>query len=100
MILTGRGVGADEALEMGLANRLVPSGSALDASVSLADEIAAHPQTCLRNDRTSALTQWGFDETSAMRRELELGFATIGSGETATGAAAFSEGAGRHGRSV
>jgi enoyl-CoA hydratase len=100
LILTGRGVGASEARDMGLANRVVSKGTALEASVELANEIAAHPQACLRNDRMSAVTQWGYDETSAMRRELDLGFATIGSGETAAGATAFSDGAGRHGTSV
>ena len=59
LILTGRGVPGDEALAFGLANRLVPDGSALDAALDIAQQIAAHPQACLRNDRASALAQWG-----------------------------------------
>lgn len=100
LILTGRAVGADEARTMGLANRVVPSGEAKQAAVQLAQEIAAHPQTCLRNDRSSTLGQWGLDEDDAMARELQLGLATIGSGETATGARRFSDGLGRHGESL
>src|SRR6202047_948333 len=51
MILTGRAVAAPEALEIGLANRVVPPGQALAASVALAHELAALPQVCLRSDR-------------------------------------------------
>ena len=100
LILTGRGVSGDEALRMGLANRLTPRGGALDGALDLARSIAALPQTCLRSDRRSAIEQWdlGFDE--AMARELELGVRTIASGETAAGAGRFAAGAGRHGRPV
>ena len=100
LILTGRGVGAAEAHEMGLANRVVPTGEALTAAVNLAEEIAVHPQTCLRNDRESAIAQWPLGEPEAMSRELELGLATIGSGETLAGASAFHEGGGRHGQTL
>lgn len=97
LILTGREVRAHEALDIGLANRLVPAGEALRAAVQLAAQIAAFPQTCMRNDRRSAIEQWGLDEESAMRNELRHGLATIESGESRTGAAAFAAGAGRHG---
>jgi len=60
MILTGRGVVADEALAMGLANRVVPKGQARQAAEELAAQLAALPQQCLRSDRLSALRQWGF----------------------------------------
>jgi enoyl-CoA hydratase len=97
LILTGREVRAQEAFDIGLANRLVPAGTSLAASVELAEHIAGLPQTCMRNDRLSALEQWGQDEDAAMRNELRRGLATIGSGETAAGAADFTQGAGRHG---
>lgn len=100
MILTGRGVEAPEALEMGLANRMVASGTARQSAIDLAAEIASHPAMCIRNDRESVLTQWGLEETDAMTAELALGLATIGSGETTTGAAEFHDGAGRHGGRV
>jgi enoyl-CoA hydratase/carnithine racemase len=100
MILTGRGVGAAEALQFGLANRVVADGEALAAAIELANEIAGHPQTCLRNDRESALGQWSMDEETAMTTELALGLATVGSGETVNGANAFHQGAGRHGESM
>ena len=97
LILTGREVRAREAFEIGLANRLAPPGGALTAALELATQIAAHPQRCLRNDRLSAIEQWGLDEDAAMVNELRRGLATIASGETLDGASAFSQGAGRHG---
>lgn len=100
LVLTGRGVGGEEALAMGLVNRLVPSGQALAGAVSLAGELASLPQTCLRNDRRSLLGQWGIDEEAALVAEARLGRASIASGETAEGARRFSTGAGRHGRAL
>ena len=97
LILTGRPVPAKEAAWMGLANRVVPTGQALDAAIELAGEIAAHPQRCMRGDRRSAIEQWGLTEEEAMQNELTLGVETIESGETVTGAARFRDGAGRHG---
>ena len=98
LILTGRGVAGDEALRMGLANRLVEPGGALDAARALGRQLAAHPQRCLRSDRRSAYEQWSLDEAAALANELRLGADTIRSGETAAGAARFASGAGRHGR--
>ena len=100
LILTGRGVPGAEALAMGLVNRLVPPGHALEAAVALAAELAAFPQACLRNDRHSVLGQWGLDAEAALAAEARLGRDTIASGETAEGARRFSAGAGRHGRSL
>ncbi|TXH02989.1 MAG: crotonase/enoyl-CoA hydratase family protein [Nevskiaceae bacterium] len=97
MILTGRAVGAQEALAFGLANRLADSGSLLQAAEKLALEIAGFPQLCLRNDRRSAYAQWGLGEDAALRREFELGLQTLRSGETVQGATRFTGGAGRHG---
>ena len=97
LILTGREVRAQEALDIGLANRLVPAGDALAAARQLASQIAVFPQACMRNDRRSAIEQWGLDEEGAMRNELRHGLATIESGESRSGAAAFAAGAGRHG---
>jgi enoyl-CoA hydratase len=97
LVLTGRGVAGPEALRMGLVNRLVAPGTALAAAVALAHELAAFPQTCLRNDRRSVLWQWGLDEVDALAAEARLGRQTIGSGETAAGAKLFASGAGRHG---
>lgn len=97
LILTGRPVGAQEALAIGLANRVVPDGQALPAAIELAREIAAFPQTCVRNDRKSALEQWslGWDEATA--NEIGLGIETLRSGEAAAGAARFTAGQGRGG---
>lgn len=89
LILTGRPVPADEALEMGLVNRLCEDGQALDAALTLAAEMAAHPQTCLRGDRASVLEQWARDEAAALANELRHGRTTIESGEALEGATAF-----------
>ena len=98
LILTGRPVGAKEALEMGLANRVVPHGQAHAAAVELARQIAGFPQACLRSDRISAYEQWGMEEPTAMENEFAHGMGTIKSGETVEGAARFAAGAGRHGK--
>jgi enoyl-CoA hydratase len=97
LILTGRGVSGDEALRMGLANRLVPPGTALTAAIELARQIASFPQACMRSDRLSSYEQWSLGLTEALRRETELGLETIRSGETLDGARRFAAGAGRHG---
>lgn len=98
LMLTGRPVDAQEALAIGLANRLAPKGEALNHAVSLAKEIAAFPQACMRNDRMSALEQWDLDESAAIDNEISHGLNTLRSGETADGAARFSSGEGRHGK--
>lgn len=98
MILTGRGVPAEEAQAMGLANRVVEDGQALDAAVALARQIAAFPQLCMRNDRRSSLEQWGLDWDAATAREIALGYETLRSGETQAGAARFAGGQGRGGQ--
>jgi enoyl-CoA hydratase len=90
-------VGAEEALAMGLVNRVVEPGQALEAAVALAEEIAEFPQRCLRGDRRSAIEQWGMSEADAMQNELRYGLATIESGETREGATRFRDGQGRHG---
>ena len=66
LILTGRAVGAREALDIGLANRVVPTGQARERAEELAAELAALPQLCLRADRRSALDQWGLTEAAAI----------------------------------
>ncbi|WP_068274931.1 crotonase/enoyl-CoA hydratase family protein [Aldersonia kunmingensis] len=96
MILTGRGVGAEEAQRIGLANRVVPSGTAREAAEALAAELAALPQNCLRSDRLSALEQDGMDEEAAIHNELRHGLSALASGAL-EGAQRFAAGAGRHG---
>ena len=98
MILTGRGVAGEEALRMGLANRLVEPGETLAAAIELANQLAEFPQRCLRADRRSAHEQWGLDLDQALRNETRIGLEVIRSGETAEGAKRFAKGAGRHGK--
>jgi len=100
LVLTGRGVGGREALSMGLVNRLAPPGHALEAALALASDLAAFPQTCMRNDRRSALWQWGLSEPDALVLEARFGLHTIESGETRLGAQRFASGQGRHGAPV
>lgn len=97
LILTGRGVSGEEALRMGLANRIVPKGEALPAATELAVQIAANPQLCMRSDRQSSYEQWDLPLQEALANETKHGLGVIGSGETAAGAARFAAGAGRHG---
>ncbi|MEM1151787.1 MAG: crotonase/enoyl-CoA hydratase family protein [Pseudomonadota bacterium] len=97
LILTGRPVDAKEAEAIGLANRICAEGDALKTAVALAHEIAAFPQTCMRNDRRSALDQWSLSTEDAQNHEFELGLKTLKSGETAAGAGAFTRGKGRGG---
>src|SRR5580658_2096597 len=70
LILTGRGVSGDEALRMGLANRLVEHGGAMDAALQLAGQLAALPQTGLRSDRMSAYEQWSLSTADAVSNEF------------------------------
>ncbi|MGW4963650.1 crotonase/enoyl-CoA hydratase family protein [Nonomuraea sp. NPDC004186] len=95
MILTGRPVEGREAYEWGLANRLVPTGTARRQAEELAREIARFPQTCLRGDRLSALEQEGLSEQEAMLNELRHGLVSLP--DAVGGAARFAAGAGRHG---
>jgi len=97
LILTGRAVGADEALQMGLANRVVADGDALTEALLLAQQLTRFPQNCLRSDRLSAYEQWGMPLEAALRNEYERGVAVIASHETLAGATRFASGKGRHG---
>src|SRR5262245_49464111 len=97
LILTGRGVSGEEALRMGLANRLVPPGTALEAAVALAKDIARFPQTCLRSDRHAVYTQWHLDLEDALRSEFHHGMEVVRSGELPGGLDVFTKTAGRHG---
>ncbi|WP_241728020.1 enoyl-CoA hydratase-related protein, partial [Dietzia sp. DQ11-38-2] len=96
LVLTGRAVGAAEALEIGLVNRVVPDGTALTAAIELATEISRFPQECMRRDRLSLLEQEGLDEEAAIRNEYDHGVVSLQAGAVA-GAARFADGAGRHG---
>jgi enoyl-CoA hydratase len=98
LILTGRGVSGDEAVRMGLVNRLVEPGKARAAAVELAHQLARFPQRCLRADRLSSYEQWSLPWDEATANEFRGGVAVIQSGETREGAARFAGGAGRHGK--
>jgi enoyl-CoA hydratase len=98
LILTGRAVRADEALAIGLVNRVVPHGQALAAARELAHQLAALPQAALRADRMSAYLQHDLPLDKALARELELGSRALA--EAFAGAQQFAAGAGRHGGEV
>lgn len=97
LILTGRPVSAQEALGMGLVNRVVPRGGAREAAEQLAREIAAFPQACMNADRRSAYEQAGLPLEEALLREFRGGIQVLES-ESLAGAKRFAGGAGRHGR--
>ncbi len=96
LILTGRPVNAKEALDMGLANRIVPEGQARVEAERLAREIAAFPEVCMRGDRMSAYEQWELSLEEAMANEFRHGEKSLAEGAL-EGALEFTHGAGRHG---
>ncbi len=98
LILTGRAVGAAEALAMGLANRVVPKGQARAEAEKLALDISRFPQNCLKGDRMSACEQWDLPYDRAIANEFEHGRAVLSTGETVRGAQRFASGKGRGGR--
>jgi len=97
LVLTGRPVGAAEALAMGLANRVVAAGETRRAAEELALEIARFPQACMRNDRLSVFEQAGLDLPDALGNELRRGLESLRSPEALEGARRFAGGGGRHG---
>lgn len=98
LILTGRGVSGEEALRMGLANRLVPRGQALAAAMSLAREIASRPQAALRSDRLCSYEQWSLALDEALGVEYRRGMATLETGEMIGGLERYASGGWREGR--
>ncbi len=97
LILSGRPVDAAEALRIGLADRVVPTGTARQAAEALAAELAAFPQGPLRTDRASVHAQWALPLDEALRHEFRLGMSHHDSGAAREGAKRFRDGAGRHG---
>ena len=100
LILTGRPVGTEEALRIGLVERVVESGMAMAEAQSIAREISAFPQSAMRGDRRSVLGQWSLSLEDATRAEYRVGIEAIASGESQEGAKRFAEGKGRHGKST
>lgn len=95
LILTGRKVEATEALQMGLANRVVLTGQAREAAIQLAQQLAAFPQATMRTDRESACAQWDLPLAEALQQEWQRGKKRIP--DALDGAARFADGQGRHG---
>ncbi|MBE0589422.1 MAG: crotonase/enoyl-CoA hydratase family protein [Hydrogenophaga sp.] len=96
LILTGRKVEASEALQMGLANRVVPTGTAREAAIILAQQLAAFPQATMRADRESAHRQWDLPLGEALQQEWQRGKGRIP--DALKGATRFAQGQGRHGK--
>jgi len=97
MILTGRPIDAEEALQWGLANRVVDIGQSRQEAEELAREIASFPQSCMRNDRLSTYNQFGLNIKDAMDQEFEYGLKTLQTGEHVLGSKSFTKGKGKHG---
>jgi enoyl-CoA hydratase len=96
LILTGRAVAAQEALQMGLVSRVVPHGASREAAESLARELAALPQQCLRSDRLAAYESLNLGLAEALANEFRHGLGSLRA-EGESGARQFAAGAGRHG---
>ena len=97
MVLTGRPVGADEALSIGLVNRVVQEGTALDEAIQLAETIGSFPQLCMKADRLSIYRQWDSDLAEALTAEARGGEGPLVA-EGLAGAGRFASGAGRSGK--
>jgi enoyl-CoA hydratase len=97
LILTGEIVDAAYAHQIGLVNRLVPTGKAEEEAIALAQRVASFPQLCMRADRRNARESTGVDSEAALNHEFAVGSQAIQAGETLSGATRFSGGAGRHG---
>jgi enoyl-CoA hydratase len=97
LILTGRAVAADEALAMGLVDRVVPAGEAIAAAQELARSIAAFPQACMRSDRRAAYGALGMPIADALRYEFDRGRSVLDAADFVEGPRRFARGAGRHG---
>ena len=95
MILTGRPVGGEEALAIGLANRVVEKGKSREEAETLAATLAEFPQRCMQSDREAVYR--GLDLDKALELEFKLGMRVIKSREVTEGAKRFHGGAGRHG---
>jgi len=92
LMLTGRGVSGEEALRIGLANRVVPRGEALAEALSLARQIAALPQAALRSDRLSSYEQWSQSQADALAGEYVHGMETLATGEMFGGLDSYASG--------
>lgn len=98
LILTGRPIAAEEALQIGLANRVVPSGQSREEAEKLAAQIAAFPRKCMLSDRASVYEGFNMNFADGMKQEFLKGYEVVKSGETVQGAQRFSSGVGRHGQ--
>ncbi|MES9683145.1 crotonase/enoyl-CoA hydratase family protein [Gottfriedia acidiceleris] len=98
LILTGRPIGAEEALSMGLANRIVEVGTVKEEAEKLAAHIAQYPQLCMKNDRKAVYEGFDLDFEKAMQLEFTLGMTVVQSGESMKGAKHFVQGQGKHGK--
>lgn len=98
MILTGREVGAEDAMAIGLANYATTEPTALNRAVAVAEQISAFPQLCMRTDRLSALRQWSLGMDKALKAETQGGLDVLRAGSALEGASRFASGEGRGGR--
>ena len=95
LIMTGRTIDANEALTIGLANRVVPDGTALDAALAYAEQIAGYPWECVLSDRQSLYQGYDMPLADALANEGALGRTVMEA--AGRGALRFASGAGRHG---
>ncbi len=96
MMITGRAVKGQEAIEWGLATRMAPKGQTLEAARELAHAIARFSPLAMKGDRQSLYEQQSLDLYAAFVREKALA-EDAKQGEANAGASRFADGTGRHG---
>ena len=91
LIFSGRHVSAEEALSLGLADRVVPDADVLTASVELARTFVAGPAVALRSAKQAVDDGLELDLDSGLRLEATLFAALFGTEDQRTGMASFLE---------
>jgi enoyl-CoA hydratase len=91
LIITGRVIGAEEALRIGLVNEVVPSGTCVARAVELAERVAALPQPAIRTDHEAVVRGWGLPLAEGLRVEAECFDRLLDTPEILEGLRAFNE---------
>lgn len=92
LIMTGDPISAERAYQVGLVNRLVEAGGALDAALDLAERIAANAPLAVRESRAVAVTALEADDSALWEATAGAAALVSRSEDFAEGPRAFVEG--------